>query len=360
MGRNRRALCLGLLGLSLTLPALAAEGRIPVFGPGVLAVDGKYIVTRNITGTGAAAPITISAPNVDLDLNGFDVVEPAAAFPVINIPGFIGTVSVHNGTVTAGSAGLDAPFGGAGGKLVIEGLRVQGPGGFGIHSATESTVVRKSVIEGAGGDGILIDGGVLKTGSVDGNVIESPGGNGIFFASGNITISNNSIAGASLIGILIAPGSGCLILENTVGGAGTEGIVIRGSKGIKLFDNVVRESGSNGIHIDPGSMDNLVLNNVSTANGFALPPGSGLLVEGDQNLVERNTLNSNNCAGLFFTGLGCGNTFGRNMARGNLGACALGACAGPPALFPPNSCNACPVPANSTFGDNLIPGPPIF
>jgi parallel beta-helix repeat protein len=360
MSRNLRAIALGLLGLSVALPAAAAEGRIPVWAPTTLAADGKYIVTRDIMGTGAASPIVITAPNVDLDLNGFNVTEPGGGFPVILIPGPIGVGNVHNGTLTMGSAGIDAPFAGVGGKLVLESLRIQGSGGFGIHSAIETNVIRRSVIEGTGGDGILIDGPLLHTGIIDGNVITSTGANGIVHVGGNMTISYNSIAGPALIGILISPGSGCLVLENTVGGAGTEGIVIRGSKGIKLFDNVVRESGSNGIHVDPGSTDSLILNNVSTGNGFALPPGNGLLVEGDQNLVERNTLNSNNCAGLFFTGLGCGNTFGRNMARGNVGACALGACAGPPALFPPNSCNACAAPVNSTFGDNLIPGPPVF
>jgi parallel beta-helix repeat protein len=359
MSRNLRAISL-VLGLALALPAVAAEGRIPVFAPTTLAADGKYILTRDIMGTGAASPIVITAPNVDLDLNGFNVIEPGGGFPVILIPGFIASGSIHNGKLTTGSFGIEAPFGGAGGKLVIEGVRVQGSGTVGIHSAAETTIIRKSVVEGNGGDGILIDGAAPKTGQVDSNVITSPGGNGIVFANGNITISNNSIAGTGLIGILISPGTGCLVLENTVGGAGTEGIVIRGSKGNKLFDNVVRESASNGIHIDPGSTDTLVLNNVSTGNGFLLPPGNGLIIEGDQNLVERNTLNSNNCAGLFFTGLGCANTFGRNMARGNVGACALGACAGPPALFPPNSCNACGAPVNSTFGDNLIPGPPIF
>jgi parallel beta-helix repeat protein len=360
MSRNLRRALGVLLGLLTVLPAAAAEGRIPVFAPTTLAADGKYIVPRPIMGTGAASPIVIAAPNVDLDLNGFAVVEPGGGFPVIFIPGFVGTVRVHNGTLTTGSLGLDAPFAGPGGKLVLDHLKVQGSGGVGIHSSTEATIIRDSTVEGTGGDGILIDGPVLKTGIVDGNVVKNAGGNGITFVTGNITISNNAIGGSALIGILISPGSGCLLSENIVGGAGTEGIVLRGSKGCKLFDNVVRESGSNGIHLDPGTTDSLVLNNVSTANGFALPPGNGLLVEGDQNLVERNTLNSNNCAGLFFTAFGCANTFGRNTARGNVGACALGACGGPPALFPPNSCNACVAPVNSTFGDNLIPGPPVF
>jgi hypothetical protein len=90
-----------------------------------------------------------------------------------------------------------------------------------------------------------------------------------------------------------------------------------------------------------------------------------MLVDGTQNLIERNTLNSNAGFGLRFCspGASCANTFGRNMARGNGGAALApcGACGGVPALFPPQSCNiaGCAVP-NSTFGDNLIPGPPIF
>ena len=67
------------------------------------------------------------------------------------------------------------------------------------------------------------------------------------------------------------------------------------------------------------------------------------MVAGTQNLIERNLLNGNGGFGLQFCipGDSCNNTFGRNMARGNGGAVIgpCGACAGAPALFPPNSCN---------------------
>jgi hypothetical protein len=108
-----------------------------------------------------------------------------------------------------------------------------------------------------------------------------------------------------------------------------------------------------------------VLNNNSSGNGFGVPgvTGDGLFVEGLQAMIDHNQLNANSRVGLNFQGPGaCGSTFGRNTARANLGIAAP-ACPGAPALFPPNSCNgapACGANPQSTFGDNLIPGPPVF
>ena len=108
-----------------------------------------------------------------------------------------------------------------------------------------------------------------------------------------------------------------LVSENTIAASTAQGILVRSTKGAKLFDNVVQGSSSHGIHLDPSAVDTLVLNNVAAGNGFGLPGGHGLFVEGDRNLVERNTLNGNSGYGLFFTGAAATNTFGRNMARGN-------------------------------------------
>ena len=82
----------------------------------------------------------------------------------------------------------------------------------------------------------------------------------------------------------------------------------------------------------------------------------GLYVEGTSNTIEGNTLNFNGGAGLYFGTFGCRNRFGRNVAEGNQGI-GVGACS---ALFPPESCSVCPGPPNVSFGDNLIPGPPLF
>ena len=140
---------------------------------------------------------------------------------------------------------------------------------------------------------------------------------------------------------------GSLISENTVRSLGSDGIVLRQGRGNKFFDNVVNGCSGNGINLMPPSGNSLLLNNVATGNG-----GHGLWVQAPFNLVERNTLNGNTGCGLFFTAPL--STFGRNMARGN-GGVACGPCG---ALFPPESCAAAA--GNSSFGDNLIPGPPVF
>ncbi len=341
-----------LLACLLCLPVMAAEGRIPLHEPTVLAGDGHYVVTRNIVGSGLGPVIEIMAPQVDLDLNGFQLIEPSGTFPVIRIGGPVINIRIHNGTLM-GMAGLEAP--GGGDKLVVEDVRVTGGMGTAIRvEDTARVVIRRTVIEGSASGGIVIDSPGPHMATIEGNVIRGVGGHGIFFRSGSAGILNNRVNAAG-VGIFLASASGSLVSENTVFGAGDTGIFLRDSKGNKLFDNVVRESSSHGIHIDASSLDNLVLNNVATGNGFGLPGGHGLFVEGDRNVAERNVLNGNNGFGLRLAAVALDNTFGRNTARGNLGA-APGPCAGGPSgLFPPNSCNDGF--GNDTYGDNLISVP---
>jgi parallel beta-helix repeat protein len=358
--RRRFSRFLALAVVVLTVPpALAAEGRTPVFAPGPIAAPGKYILTRDIAGFGLVPAIDIVVGDVDLDLNGFTVSNAFGPAPAISVSvPFVSQVTIRNGTVAAAAGGIDVP--GPGEKIVIEDVNVQTSSTFGIHVLdTLNIVIRRAVIHAPGTTGILIDGAALHAATIENNVVRDAGAAGISFTAGSAAILSNRVAGSGGPGISLSGASGSLVSENTiVGSGGFAGLFVRTSKGNKLFDNVVRESASHGIFLAVDAVDNLVLNNVATGNGTS-GAGHGLFVDGDQNFVDRNTLNSNAGGGLLFSATGCGNTFGRNMARGNGGA-GLPACAGAPALFPPNSCNACAAPANSTFGDNLIPGPPVF
>jgi parallel beta-helix repeat protein len=356
--------------------ALAAEGRTPVFAPGtVLGADGKYIVTRNILG-GAGSVITITGPNVDLDLNGFLLRGGGA--PVITVAGGVDHVRIHNGVIAGGTIGIDIP--GPTRKVDIEDIKIQGPTGTsGIHLGdVEGAALRRNEITDTPAEGIAWDGpAFVKHGTIEHNLLRRTSAAIVIVNNcSSVAVINNRIeeptAGGGAFpgnGIVLAGCGASLVSENTIERAGADGISVRTSKGNKLFDNVVRTCAGNGIFIDGGSSDTLILNNVASGNGTgALPSGGdGLLVAGTQNLIERNLLNGNAGFGLHFCipAVSCSNTFGRNMARGNAGAVVgpCGACAGVPALFPPNSCNiaGCPAAApNSTFGDNLIPGPPIF
>ena len=339
----------------LTPLSSAAEGRTPIFAPTTITADGKYIVTRNI-GPAPTALITVLSSNVDIDLNGFVLDNGATPSPVISIAlaGGVEQITIRNGSLRGGSAGIDASVPAT--KAVFEDLKIQGPGGTGIHLIDASSLaIRRNLVTAPGGVAILIDGAATAhSGTIEGNVVRDAG-NGIqVFNGSSLTVLGNRIEGGAGNGIELVSGDGCLLSENTIERVTGMGINLANSIGNKLYDNVVREAKSHAIHLDPASNDNLVVMNSATNNGFGLPGGHGLFVEGRQNLIDRNILNSNSGFGLRFTAGSASNTFGRNMARGNGGGvapCASG-------LFPPNSCNDGA--GNSSFGDNLIPGPPVF
>ena len=354
--------------------ALAAEGRTPVFAPGTfIGAEGKYIVTRNLA-AGPGSVITIGAPMVDLDLNGFTLTGGGA--PVIAVAAGVDHVTIRNGTLRAGTIGIDAP--GLTRKIDIEDVKIASPSTQGIHLGdVEGAAIRRVEISDTPSEGIVWDGpGVVKHGTIENNLLRRTAAAIVVVNNcSSVAILNNRIEepvnAAGVFpgcGIAVAACQATLISENTIERCAFDGIRVVASRGNKLYNNVIRQCAGNGITLDPGTSDTLVLNNVASGNGTgALPSGgSGLLVQGTANQIERNLLNTNAGFGLQFCmpGLSCNNTFGRNMARANgggvIGPC--GACAGAPALFPPNSCNVgCPAAIpNSTYGDNLIPGPPIF
>lgn len=357
--------------------ALAAEGRIPVWAPGtILGADGKYIVTRDIVGAGGAV-VTISAPNVELDLNGFTLTG-AAGSPVISIAGGTDHATIRNGVLAGGAIGIDAPGGTR--KVDIEDVKIHDPGGAGIHLGdVEGAAIRHVEITDTAAEGIAWDGpAFVKHGSIENSLLRrTSAGIVILNNCSSVGVSNNRIeepgisAGGSFpgTGIALVGCAAALVSENTIERTKSDGINLINSKGNKLLDNVVRTAGGNGIHLDGGSSDNYLLHNVVTGSGTgALPTGgSGVMIESPENVADQNVTNANAGIGLHYCGpAACSNTFGRNTARGNTGAVLppfCGACAAFGAgAFGPNSCNnaaACGVP-NSSSGTNLIPGPPTF
>jgi parallel beta-helix repeat protein len=331
-------------------PGLAAEGRIPVFAPGtVLAADGKYIVTRNISA--AAAPIiTIAAGNVDLDLNGFTLSAPGGGGDLIVVPGPAVEVRIHNGTLVGGSTSINAP--GPGRQLIVEDVKSQDAAGgtAAIHTVdVESVAYRRITFQDPGTTwAISMDGGFpAKTGTIEANIIRggAAGTGGINVVAGSaMAVLHNHLENMPGGGLSLDC-NGCLVSENTIQDSGGNGIEVRQGKGGKLYDNVVSRGGSNGIVLGAGVSDTLVMNNVLTGNG-----ADGLLVNGTQNHIERNTMNTNSSCGMRLNG--ANNVFGRNMARGNAGiGCAP--CAGAPGA-PPNSCNNAA--GNTSHADNFMTG----
>ncbi len=348
----------------LALPASAAEGRTPVFLDGtIIGADGRYVLTRNIVGAAGVPVITIAGANVDLDLNGFTVTGSPGAVSIEIVPGPPPQdIKIHNGTIVGGAAGIIRPPGPPSERLVIEDikLRDQTADAIVIFDTIETVHIRRTSIRRAGASGIVLIGPAFTNGSIEHCSIKETGGDGIFIdTAAAFEISNNQLevpgAGAGANGIVLSFCLGCLVDQNVISDPGFFGIEMRQSSGCKLYNNVIRHAFNTGIHLDPGSSDNLLLNNVATDCGFDIPPGHGLWVEGTRNHIEGNTFNANQACGMLFDFASSFNTFGRNMARGNGPGCVFPCIL----LFPPDSCDASAV-GNDTSLENMIPGPPPF
>lgn len=369
MMHRKAILGCGLVCL-LALPALAAEGRVPIFQPTVIAgpgADGKYILTRNIAaplGSGAAIQVLgAGTEEVDIDLNGFTVFgDPAGGVDVIEASG-LRTLRIHNGSVRP----LGPPPGTgvsvqSTGRVILEDLRIA-DGETGISLTEVSNyMVRDNVVNGAG-VGILIQGaGIIHTGLVAGNQVKNSGLIGITVEdeSSSLILRDNRVDKASDVGIHVLLGSSCLVAENTVQNAGI-GILLEQLKGCKVVNNVASANGS-GIS-SFATEDGLFLDNVASDN-----QENGIYADGARNKFEGNQASTNGCFGMWLAGRD--NTFGRNQARGNTAGSA--ACPGVAActVLP---VEVCPAPlgggstppdlcvsavGNTSYCDNLMPGPP--
>ena len=365
-----------LVWLVLTVPlALAAEGRTPVWLPGtVINADGRYVVTRNIIGLGLAPAIDIQASFVELDLNGFLV--DGGGVNAIQITGpLIGEIVIRNGLIANAFRGVERPLGlPPAGTIVVEDLQIRNVAGAGVYLAdVENPVVRRVnivITSDVVANGIELDGdGVFKNGTIEHNTIRLAT-EAIRVRKGSaMAIRHNRIETPFGDGILLERCVGCLIERNNISDADRHGIHLtwgqtpqEPSTGCKVFNNVIHRGETDGILIDQLCDDNLILDNVMRQCGWAGAPqpgaggGHGLWVLGDRNHIEGNTINYNDGCGMQIDG--AFNTFGRNLARGNDPSgtmCPAGSCLG---LFQPDSCDNGP--GNDTFGDNLIPGPPVF
>lgn len=384
--RVRSNLLGGSLALALVVvaaPAFAAEGRIPVWAPLTITCPcppgtgpGKYVLTRDVSavaGGGAPAISVIGVAGaleeVEIDLNGFTVFGDPGGLTDVIFASNLRSLTIRNGSVRAlGPAPpgdvihvIDTQ------KVVIEDVKTL-DGGTGINlERVLNFAVRRNVVVNPGGDGIRADGTlapVVISGSIEDNLVRSANGRGIVIENKNSStaVRNNRVERAGADGIRLFSGGSFVIAENTVEEAVANGITVDQGQSGKLFNNVVHLSGAAGILV-VASNSLLVLDNVSSNN-----ISDGMIITGSVNQIDRNTINFNGACGLHFPAASGNNTFGRNMARGNSAAgcvCAAIAaaviCPAPygaaGALAAPDFCNESAV-ANTSFCDNLMPGPP--
>ena len=361
MSKDRIALVCSSLLVAAGAHSVQAQclGATPVFAPGtVITADGAYCVTQNIVNPGPGPAIQIGACDVHLDLQGFVVANtPGSADPVILVAGIGGCfqLTIRNGSLSGGSDGIRVPAGVLVPDITLEDLRIHNifPGyGIALGDGYRASI-RRNHFGGIAGAAIAWDNlAIPKTGTIEDNVITNSGRGIDVFRSSSLAVVNNRISDVTGA-ITITEASTGLIAENTVEDCLGEGISIQNSRGLKVINNTVRGSVLAGMSLQCTSC--LVIHNNVSGNGH-----HGLWVTGPRNMIERNVLNDNAGHGLLFE-TACGNTFSGNTARGN-GGVGGPACAAIPPLFPPDSCDAvagCAL-RNTSYGDNLIPGPPVF
>ncbi len=345
-----------LLAVS-ALPAIS-QGCTPIpftrviTYPIQISVPGCYEVTRDLSTAGSGhvgGVIEILSNNVSIDLNGFTIetVGGILAAGAIYSTGF-SNIEIRNGTVSGGVSTIDIT---SGNNVLIENVRIlTAPFTAGITLDSVSNFrIRDNLIWGASDNGIVIQGtsSTPFSGTIAGNQILDTKAGIVVGIGASIAVINNRIRtspGGPLYGLAVGDTSGCIIADNTVVDAGLEGIYLVQSTNCELRDNVVRDAGTVGISLDSNSHDNLLLGNQVTGSG-----GSGILIDSERNLVQRNQSNSNGEYGLEFGINAAMNVFRENLARGNPG--------------PQASCNPdatddfCErnMSANTSHGDNYIP-----
>lgn len=247
----------------------------------VITQPGSYYLAGNITGVTGKNGIEISANNVTLDLNGFEIV---------GVGGSLAGISA--GSRVANRNGIVRNWGGngitAGSESLFSGLLLQSNQGHGLFAGTGSTVV-KCIAKYNGSIGI----NVLANSMVDRCISTSNDADGIY-------------AGAdSVVARCVAEGNG------------EDGIDV--SDAVLVRDCVCNGNESDGIEL---SSEAFAVNNVCEGNPVGIRAGNntnrieanhvsdngrGIQLLGTDNLVVKNSATSNSIAGY---DMGTGNHYG--------------------------------------------------
>jgi hypothetical protein len=365
----RRA-CVALPLAVWALGARSAEGRKPLYKPLTDVVgDGSYFVASDIPDEGQGWFLrTLFQSNMTLDLAGHVVTGNGNPMFLEQYKNLV----VRNGTVDgAGTANplVNIVGYGLGSIAVVEDLVIRGGLTVGLQSVQFDVLILRNVtVENVGSYAVYATGARLVV--IEDCVFRKSLGQALRLPGpATVQIRNTRFENTGTGDSTVYSGfTASLLIGNTLHDAHQQGILLvnNGQEGANLIaENVVEGAGTDGLEDDVGA--NLFLENNLSGNGNGMSSGSGLVTYGNRNVLIGNHLTANGNIGLRFALHSCQNFFGNNSASENLGNLAP-ACAGPPQLFPPDSCSegspGSPGCSNGllnvTFGLNLIPGPPPY
>ena len=310
---------------------------------------GSYVLNSNLTGVSSQNGINITANNVTIDLQGFELVGvPGSLHGIAHISGSLSGLTVRNGTIRNwGQLGISAGPGVlvdevsfkannggvfAGDGATLTNCRIEGSIGTSSILGNRA-VVSKCTFDSNGSGctncpGIQVgqDSTVTETVARNNGGIEIQAGTGSTLE--NCTADGNGTAGE---GILVAADStvrGCtarnnggdeiqaagpsLVRECVADGNGTAGFGISVGEGSTVSNCTVRNNGNAEIN----ALDRSIIENcgVDGWTGSARGPGGGILV-GTASVVRGCTVANNANGGLIV--VGANNRLEGNHVRAN-------------------------------------------
>lgn len=320
--RSASALSVAVLAsvLVCSVPAFAVDGVIEInhakaLAGGATSTDapgypvtldssGSYRLTGNLTVPDENTDgIVVSAPSVNIDLNGFEIRRSGCEGAVTDcsaasglgsgvkaVPSTVRGISVKDGSITGmGQFGVWLAR-----EAVVSGLILRWNRIDGILISYAGAVSGNTAIEN-GNHGITVGRGS----TVSGNTVHENTGIGIYATDGS-TVSGNTAYKNGMTGISGFYGStvsGNTVFENVGGG-------IDASSGSTVSGNTVFRNGSHGILATDGSA--IVGNTIGSNTGHGISVGAST--------GYRDNLFSNNTAGAASGGVNAGG----NVCNGSL------------------------------------------
>lgn len=258
----------------------AGEGRLELsqsMMPITITQSGSYVVTEDLQGTSGNRGIHITASDVSIDLNGFDLVGVGASLGGIDVTGTHRNISVRNGTVRNwGSIGVDIDNAS---NCVVTAVRAVDNGNDGFR--VRGNLLVDCIALGNSGDGFQVTGRSILLRCI----ARDNGANGII--TGNdcalslCAVRTNKDAG-------IVTGVGCSVLRCTARDSGESGISVGAATAVSGC--AVHSNGGHGIESIGGGA------RISDCTVYA-NTNYGIAV-GKASLVKGNALQSNAGGGV--------------------------------------------------------------
>ena len=266
---------------------------------------GSYVLNSNLTGVSSQNGINITANNVTIDLQGFELVGvPGSLHGIAHISGSLSGLTVRNGTIRNwGQLGISAGPG-----VLVDGVSFKANNG-GVFAGDGATLTNCRIEGSIGTSSILGNRAVVSKCTFDSNGSGCTGCPGIQVGQDSTvteTVARNNG------GIEIQAGTGSTLENCTADGNGTAGFGISVGEGSKVSNCTVRNNGNAEIN----ALDRSIIENcgVDGWTGSARGPGGGILV-GTASVVRGCTVANNANGGLIV--VGANNRLEGNHVRAN-------------------------------------------